>query len=45
MCRRGNDSKLATQFLVKQCGLENCLNVEGGIEAYTKEVDKTLPTY
>ena len=45
MCRRGNDSKLATQFLVEKCGLENCVNVEGGITAYAKEVDKTLPIY
>ena len=45
MCRRGNDSKLATEFLINECGVKNCINVEGGIEAYSKQVDKTLPTY
>ena len=45
MCRRGNDSKLATDFLIDKCGVTNCINVEGGIAAYSKEVDPKIPFY
>jgi len=31
MCRRGNASKEATQFLVDKMGVKNVVNVEGGI--------------
>ena len=45
MCRRGNDSRLATELLINKCGVTNCVNVEGGIEQYSKEVDKKVPLY
>jgi len=45
MCRRGNASKEAVEFLVKECDLKNVVNVEGGITEYVKKVDKTMPIY
>ena len=45
MCRRGNDSRKATELLLKNCGATNAINVEGGIEAYSREIDPTLPLY
>ena len=44
MCRRGNASKEATDFLLN-LGIKNIMNVQGGITEYAKEVDKTLPIY
>ena len=45
MCRRGNASKEATEFLLKECDIHNIQNVEGGITEYIKKVDPSLPLY
>jgi len=45
LCRRGNASKEAVEFLVKECDLKNVVNVEGGLTEYVKKVDKTMPIY
>ena len=44
MCRRGVDSILATQLLLK-LGFHQVVNVEGGITAWNSTVDKTFPIY
>lgn len=36
MCRRGVDSKDLTDKLLKDANLTNCVNVEGGISAWSK---------
>jgi rhodanese-related sulfurtransferase len=45
MCRRGNASKEATEFLITQCQLKNIVNVQGGITEYATKVDPSLPIY
>lgn len=45
MCRRGNASKEATEFLLNKCNIKNVINVEGGITEYILKVDTTLPLY
>ena len=32
MCRRGNASKEATEYIIKELGVKNVKNVVGGIE-------------
>eukprot|EP01042_Synura_sphagnicola_P000534 gene534-571_t len=50
MCRRGNDSQVATRHL-RSLGLDPssavacAWNVIGGISAWSKEVDNSLPSY
>ena len=39
MCRRGNDSREATRILIDQCNLKNVVNVEQGINGYSKKID------
>ncbi|ODV91832.1 hypothetical protein CANCADRAFT_147418 [Tortispora caseinolytica NRRL Y-17796] len=43
LCRRGNDSRTATQIL-RQKGRDRTFNVHGGLEEYSK-TDPTFPTY
>lgn len=45
MCRRGNASKEATEFLLNKCQLKNVVNVIGGITEYINKVDPSLPLY
>ena len=45
MCRRGNASKEATEFLLQNFDMKNAINVQGGITEYIKKVDGTLPLY
>lgn len=45
LCRRGNDSRSATRLLIDQCELKNVVNVESGINGYSKMVDSTVPLY
>jgi rhodanese-related sulfurtransferase len=45
MCRRGNASKEATEFLLNKCELKNVVNVQGGITEYIVKVDNSLPLY
>ena len=45
MCRRGNASKEAVEFLVNNCDIKNVLNVEGGMTEYVAKVDPSLPIY
>ena len=44
LCRRGNDSILATQLLLKN-GFENSFNIIGGLSAWADQIDKTFPEY
>jgi len=44
MCRRGIDSKEATDFLVREKTLKNVVNIEGGLNAYSK-IDPNTPFY
>lgn len=43
-CHHGNRSAFAVQFLKNQ-GFESVLNLSGGIDAWSKEVDPNLPRY
>ena len=45
MCRKGNDSKEATDYMLSELGEKNVVNVEGGIDAYSQRIDTNLPTY
>lgn len=50
VCRRGNASKEATELLLKVSdqalnGFKNIVNIEGGIEQISKEIDTKLPIY
>jgi rhodanese-related sulfurtransferase len=45
MCRRGNASKEATDFLLTKCNVKNVINVQGGITEYITKVDPSLPLY
>jgi rhodanese-related sulfurtransferase len=45
MCRRGNASKEASDFLLNQCKVTNIVNVQGGITEYITKVDPSLPLY
>jgi len=44
-CRSGNRSGAAIQALEKQQGFTNLFNLKGGILAYAKEVDNSLPVF
>ncbi len=44
MCKVGGRSRRAAEFLSAQ-GFERVANLVGGIDAWTREIDPTLPTY
>ena len=44
-CRSGNRSGAAIQSLEKQHGFTNLFNLKGGILAYAKDIDKSLPVF
>ena len=44
ICRRGNDSILATQILLKN-GFCNVRNITGGLTAWNEQVDTSFPMY
>jgi len=44
LCKRGNDSILATKFLLKN-GVTCVFNIDGGLLAWSKNVDPNFPTY
>ena len=44
-CRSGSRSGAAIQALEKQFGYSNLYNLKGGILAYAKEIDNSLPVF
>lgn len=44
-CRSGVRSGNVIRRLQKELGYDNLLNLEGGVLAYVKEIDPSLPTY
>ncbi len=44
-CRSGVRSAKAIRLLEEQYGFDNLYNLEGGILAYAKEIDSSMPTY
>ena len=44
-CRSGNRSGIAIRQLEQQFGFTNLYNLKGGIIAYAREIDHSLPTY
>ena len=44
-CRSGVRSANAIKVLQNQFGFDNLLNLEGGILAWAREIDTTMPTY
>ncbi len=44
LCRSGGRSARMTRFLIKS-GYPNAVNVAGGILAWSREIDATVPTY
>ncbi|CAD6586209.1 MAG: exosome catalytic subunit dis3 [Tremellales sp. Tagirdzhanova-0007] len=45
ICRRGQDSQIAGSLLAKLRGTSRVRDVIGGLEAWSREVDPTFPTY
>ncbi len=43
-CRSGGRSAKACEFLAEK-GFNQCINLEGGINGWAKEIDQTLKTY
>lgn len=44
-CRSGARSASVIQMLEKQHGFDNLYNLKGGILAWAKEIDTSMPTY
>lgn len=44
-CRSGARSADITRFLINDIGLKKVKNVKGGILAWSREIDSTVPTY
>ncbi|KAM7250905.1 hypothetical protein ACFE04_022788 [Oxalis oulophora] len=44
VCRRGNDSQRAAQYLQKN-GFSSAKDIIGGIESWARDIDPTFPTY
>lgn len=44
VCRRGNDSQRAVQYLHKM-GFSSAKDIIGGLEGWAREVDPNFPTY
>ncbi|KAL5993334.1 Adenylyltransferase and sulfurtransferase MOCS3 [Asimina triloba] len=44
ICRRGNDSQRAVQYLHKM-GLSSAQDIIGGLESWAQDVDPSFPTY
>ncbi|MEM8909145.1 MAG: molybdopterin-synthase adenylyltransferase MoeB [Bacteroidota bacterium] len=44
-CRSGKRSETAIQELEQRYGFDNLYNLKGGILAFAKEIDQSLPTY
>jgi sulfur-carrier protein adenylyltransferase/sulfurtransferase len=44
-CRTGGRSGAIVSFLETNFGIENCYNLEGGINAYAREIDNKLTVY
>ena len=44
ICRRGIDSIIATKLL-KEKGLENVININGGYQSWSLKVDSEFPIY
>lgn len=42
MCRRGNDSRQAAEQL-RQLGVENVVDLVGGVHAWADEIDSSMP--
>lgn len=43
-CHLGGRSRQATEFLLNK-GFKRVVNLRGGIDAWAKEIDKTMPIY
>ena len=44
-CKSGRRSHMAVLFLQQQHGFENLYNLDGGILAYAKDIDPSIPLY
>lgn len=44
LCHHGGRSEQVARFLYAQ-GFTDVHNVDGGIDAYARQIDKTIPTY
>jgi adenylyltransferase/sulfurtransferase len=44
VCRRGNDSQRAVQYLHKM-GFTSAKDIVGGLESWAQNVDPNFPTY
>ncbi|KJE96184.1 molybdopterin synthase sulfurylase [Capsaspora owczarzaki ATCC 30864] len=45
VCRRGNDSQLAARLLKSTLGLDQVVDIAGGLEEWSRCVDPDLPMY
>ena len=44
LCRRGNQSRKATKYLLEK-GIENVYNVRGGLAEYINDIEDDMPMY
>jgi rhodanese-related sulfurtransferase len=44
MCHHGGRSRMVVNLL-QRAGFDNALNLEGGIDAWTRQIDNTLRLY
>ncbi|MCB0483628.1 MAG: rhodanese-like domain-containing protein [Flavobacteriales bacterium] len=44
-CNTGNRSTAAIDFLTSQCGFDNLINLEGGQDAWAKQIDPSKTPY
>ncbi|KAJ1645846.1 hypothetical protein J3B02_002193 [Coemansia erecta] len=45
VCRRGNVSQMAVQFIREKLRYEQCFDIAGGLVAWQREVDADFPAY
>ena len=45
LCHHGVRSRSVSEFLVGRAGFTDVLNISGGIDAYSRRVDASVPLY
>ena len=45
ICHHGIRSLAVCNYLEQQCGLTRLINLEGGVDAWSKQVDPSMATY
>ena len=45
LCHHGVRSRSVSEFLVERLGFTDVCNISGGIDAYSRRVDASVPLY